>query len=319
MPRDQKLTEKQKTGIARLEPKFKASVKLCKFDHARALLQELQNILPKDKNKNIILKYKNWFFECAIDDNKLEYAISGLTGVIKSTTQATRIYLEANALLSIAYIKKGDIEQSKKYIQIVISKIKVIKSSVNRIEFYNSYLKRLEDEVILSKIRNIGTDVLEVEPIHRRAIELIQSKNENDIYELMGQEIPTGVFGLLDNIKDEAFKQISAPDKKLLESPLDRTKNRENGVRLNSAIKKVIWKSLCDPDDEVYKAWSKGLAVVHDKKYIATAITAVFIKEEICLGLLAASIVALAIRFGVSVFCEMYDPGVLMERKRKKK
>jgi hypothetical protein len=319
MARDKKLTEQQKRIIVRLEPKLKASVKLCNFERAKIIIQELQELLPKEGNKNLILQYKNWFFECAIDNDKLEYAISGLSGVIQSTSNTTRIYLEANALLSIAYIRKGDIEKSKKYISIVINKIKVISSNTRRIEFYDSYLKRLEDEIILSRIKRNGCDELTVDGVHKRAVELVQQKNENDIYELMGQEIPGNVFGILDEIKDEVFRQISAPDKKLLESPVDHTKNRENGLRLNSAVRKVVWKSLCDPEDEVYKAWSKGLSLVHDKKYIATAITAVFIKEQICFGLLAASVVALAIRFGVNIFCEMYEPGVLMERKKKKK
>lgn len=313
---DKKLTDNQKIAISRLVPKLKNAVKLCKFDAAKVVLAELQQALPKEDNKNLLLQYKNWFFECAIDDNKIEYAISGLQGVIQNTNKNTRIYLEANALLAIAYIRNGKIGESKKYMTIVINKIKNIKSDLRRREFYESFLSRIDDEIILSQLKKSGHDELIADDIHQRAIELAQTKNINEIYEIIAQNIPLTALYLLEQVQTENLRLIPGPDRKLLPEPIDIKKIQESGSKLNSALKKVVWKALCDPENDVYKAWSKGLSVVHDKKYIAAAISSAFIKQEIFYGLIAISVVALAIRFGVNVFCELYDPGVLMERKK---
>jgi hypothetical protein len=161
-----------------------------------------------------------------------------------------------------------------------------------------------------------GGDNLDKDDIHDKAIKLIQTKNDNEIYEIIAMNFPQSSINLLEQMQKENLKLISGPDRLLLSEPIDPKKLKENGSKLNHALKRVVWKTLCDPENEVYKSWSSGLSLVHDKKYIAAAVTSVFIKQEICFGMIAASIVALAIRFGVSVFCEIYEPGILMESPR---
>lgn len=60
------------------------------------------------------------------------------------------------------------------------------------------------------------------------------------------------------------------------------------------------------------------MSAVYDKKYIAGAIVASFNSLSISAVMIAASAAALAIKFGVEVFCETFSPNsLMMDRKDK--
>ena len=55
-------------------------------------------------------------------------------------------------------------------------------------------------------------------------------------------------------------KQLPAADIKLLADPRDRINDEEVGRTVFSSIKRVLWRSLCDPSSDIYQAWfHKGM------------------------------------------------------------
>ena len=82
--------------------------------------------------------------------------------------------------------------------------------------------------------------------------------------------------------------------------------------KAGSALKNVIWRAVCDPNDEVYKAWSEGLSAVYDKKWIAGAILAAFQEANIGTFMIISTMVALAFKLGVGLFCAKFAPKSIM-------
>jgi hypothetical protein len=134
----------------------------------------------------------------------------------------------------------------------------------------------------------------------------------------MGKAVPQNSLDLLKTVRDTYQLNLPKPDIKLLPPPLTEVAKSELGKRANSALKRVAWRALCNPESEVHKAWSQGLSVAYDKKYIAGAIVSSFTSFSITATMIAASAVALAIKFGVEVFCETFAPSSLMIDKKDK-
>jgi hypothetical protein len=130
----------------------------------------------------------------------------------------------------------------------------------------------------------------------------------------MGEYLPNTTMLMLKNIAEFTLKQIPAPDRLLLPAPLDDKQKREVGLKIHSAIKRVAWKSLCDPNSEIYKTWSNTLSFLHDPKFISGIVIAAFIKQGISIIMVVSAVVALVIRFGINVFCEYTEPSILMDR-----
>ncbi|TOQ56139.1 hypothetical protein CGG93_24570, partial [Vibrio parahaemolyticus] len=92
----------------------------------------------------------------------------------------------------------------------------------------------------------------------------------------MGKAVPKQSIEMLNHVRETYQLRIAHTDKKLLPPPLTEDTKVELGKRANTALKRVAWRALCSPESEIYKAWSNGLSVVYDKKYIAGAIVASF-------------------------------------------
>jgi len=123
---------------------------------------------------------------------------------------------------------------------------------------------------------------------------------------------------MLCSFRDYSVKRIPPPDRILLPSPEKALNDIEVGRTAISALKRVAWRSICDPNSEVYKAWSKGLSVVYNEKYLTAAIIAALKSFKITAVMIAASIVAIAIKFGVEVFCEKFAPDSIMIHRTEK-
>lgn len=314
MARDPKLTKEIKKELSNLEPKLKRCIKTADFDVAKKYMSEIQKLLkPKGYNSRL-MKNKNYFYEVALESGKIEYAISGLTGVRDKVSMGSRMYLEAIALLSICNIRKGDLIVAQKYIDETINKINNITTDELRRNFHKSFLNRIEDEILLNSLKDTAEE-LDVQEVHSKSIELIQTKSIDEIYDILGKCIPDSSVQLLANTQQHNLLLLASPDRLFLPAPISEEKKKLIGKKFSSAVKRVIWKSLCDPKNEIYKAWSQGLSVVHDKKYLTTAVVTMLGNWRIGTSLIAASIVALAIRFGIGVFCEMFEPETIMEQR----
>ena len=71
---------------------------------------------------------------------------------------------------------------------------------------------------------------------------------------------------------------------------------------------------MCDPRSEIYQAWFKeGLGVVLNRKYFATAVSAMFLGFGIGVKALAVSATALVIKLGLETYCLRFKPDGIMD------
>lgn len=312
-----RLTILQKTRLARLEPDLRHCVLVGDFEQAKRNIAKIQNLLRRTGHITRLLQDKNWFYEAALEAGKVNFAISGFEGTRNIASKRTRLYLEASALLAVCYLRKGDVKQAKIYISEAIGCINNIRSSRRRRQFHSVFITRIHDETLLLGLKNKGHSALKIDNIHKQAIHLLTTKTEDEILDSMVDMLPGESISLLKSVDSSSRKLIFEPDRKYLPAPVNDKKRRELRDKVNSALKRVVWKALCSPDSELYKAWSKSLAVVHDEKWIAAAVVTSFRSWHIGIGMLAASVTALAVRFGVDFFCEYFKPESLMIDRRK--
>lgn len=80
----------------------------------------------------------------------------------------------------------------------------------------------------------------------------------------------------------------------------------------------MIWKSLCDPQSEVYKAWyTNGLSHVLSKKYYAAIVAGALIDLGFAAKAAAIPATALLMKIGIEVYCDRYKPGEILDGRSK--
>jgi hypothetical protein len=141
----------------------------------------------------------------------------------------------------------------------------------------------------------------------------VRTSTEDEILADLGSKLPEEVVRRLLNLDEIARKALPEHEIRYLPKPKELATEGAVGKSVFAAFRTVLYRSLCDPQSDVYKAWfSQGLGVVLDKKYIATAVTAAMANLGIGLKALAVSAVALVIKFGIEVFCEKAKPMEVM-------
>lgn len=312
------LTKEQKEKIAVLEPQLKLCVRSADLAKAKKITVQIQELLRPTGHETMILQAKNWLYETAMESNNLTYAKMGFEGTIQKSSPRTRLNLEATSLLAICYLREQNTEKARELIIKAVENINNIKSDERRKQFHRRLLERLEEESILVGLIDKSASPLELEEVDKEAVRLVMSKSENQILIEMGKAIPQKSIDLLSEVRNAYTLRLPAPDRKTLPPPLTEDTKEELGKRANSALKRVAWRALCSPESEIYKAWTQGLSVVYDKKYIAGAILESFNSFSISAMMIAASATALAIKFGAEVFCEAFAPNSIMIDRRDK-
>jgi hypothetical protein len=312
------LTEDQKSELALFEAQLKLCLKSTDLDRAKRLAAKIQGILRPAGHETRLMQAKNWLFETALEANEIQYARLGFEGTVQKSSPRTRLHLEATALLAICYLRDGNMVRANQLIVEAVKAISNIKSPDRRKQFHRRLLKRLEEESILLGLIDPSAAHLRLDEVNSEIIKLVMTKSEDQILVGMGQAIPRKSIDLLAEVRSSYVLKLPAPDRKLLPPPVTEESKLALGERASSALRRVAWRAICSPDSEIYKAWSQGLSVVYDKKYIAGAIVASFNSWSISAVMLAASAAALAIKFGAEVFCETFSPGSLMIDRRDK-
>lgn len=311
--REPKLTEKQKERLRKLEPKLKNAIENRDFDSAISLTKDLQDLLKPTKNYNRLVQSKNRFYELAIDCDKIDLAINGLLSNREVVRKTTRLYLEATALLSIAYLRKNDVESAKPYIKEVLQNDDVIKTEKTRIAFNSEIVERFDQEIILASLKDISNDEFTRDEVESDVIRTIQSQNEDEIYENIGKLIPQKSKYLLFEVHDFSIKQLPSAERLALPSPDQKIKDAEIGKTTFQSIKRVIYNSLCNPSSDIYKSWfNNGMQVVLSKGYITTAVISCFAHLGIGIKSIIVWVAALVVKFGLEVYCDRYKPKDLM-------
>ena len=257
------------------------------------------------------MKNTNWLAECAIEAGDLSLAKQRLEGVTSIVNSNTRIFLEANALLSICLLRKKDIEQAKKYIKITIESINNVKSDKRRRQFQKRFINRIEEECILSGLIESGKADLNVDAVQEKAVKLL-ALDKNSLILQLASNLPEKSIFLLENVRNESIMLLPPRDQKFLPPPKTLKIPKEVATRANAALKRVTWRAVCDPNDEIYQAWSSGLSVVYDKKWITAAIIGACKSWKITTSMIVTTMVALAFKMGVKVFCDVFFPESIM-------
>jgi hypothetical protein len=318
MQKNANLTDEQKTKLAILEPRLRFCVRSADLDEAKIITAKIQQLLRPTGHETRLLQAKNWLYETAMEANNLTFAKMGFEGTIQKSNPTTRLYLEACSLLAICYLRESNFDKARELIVRAVDSINNIKSIERREQFHKRLIERLEEESILVGLVDKSSDPLRLEEVDGMAVKLVMTKSENQIYIEMGKAIPKKSVDILNEVRDAYNNRLPAPDRKMLPPPIVEENKEALGKRANSALKRVAWRSICSPNSEIYKAWSQGLSVVYDKKYIAGAIVASFNSLSISAVMIAASAAALAIKFGAEVFCETFSPNsLMMDRKDK--
>lgn len=313
------LTEHQKKSLAQLEPTLKQCVRSADLDRAKKITGKIQVLLRPTGHETRLLQAKNWLYETALEANNITYAKMGFEGTIQKSTPRTRLHLEALSLLAICYLRESNIEKARELIVKSVENINNIKSDERRKQFHKRLINRLEEESLLIGLVNKNGKLLNASEVDAESVKLVMNKTEDQILLEMGKAVPKQSIDLLNQVREAYQLRLPAPDRKLLPPPLNEECKQELGTRASMALRRVAWRAVCSRDSDIYKAWSQGLSVVYDKKYIAVAIAGAFNTLSITITMLAASAAALAVKFGAEVFCEIFAPeSIMIDRKNKR-
>jgi hypothetical protein len=308
-----KLEGTQKERANRLENQLQIAIERSDIKQAKLAVLDLQDIYGRFKQTKAIGIAKNKLYELAIETNDLDFAESGLLALRIKFNKKTRMHLEASALLAICYLRKNDLTLAEPIISEVLKNESVIKSVEKRSEFFKSIIDRFDEEATLYALRKSKNEKLDQEEITTQASLLANTKSEDQLFDTIGQALPEYAKNVLFRIDNFSKNQLPTAEKLKLPSPTEVVENKKVGKTLFSSAKRVMYKSLCDPNSDIYKAWfNQGMGIVLNKTFIVTAITQAFLNIGIGVKAIIIPIAALVLKFGIEVYCEKYQPSDLM-------
>lgn len=313
-----KLSEQQLKALRPLEEKLKQAVRSASPEIAVEIAGQIQSLFPNDRSHHRLLRAKLWAFEACLDANRLTYAKNGLIGVRKLSGSTTRLYLEASSLLAVCHLRLKATQEAKKLVKEVIQKINNIASDRTRRQFQRRLIERIEEECILTELIGSGESELDAEEVQAKAVLLIQRNSDAEIFRLIGNSVPTASISLLHDVRDYSLKQLPAPDRKMLPPPEKAEKPQEIGKTTFAVIRRVAWKTLCDPNSSIYKLWSKRVPKVFNEGYFSAAIITTLGDFRIGLPIVASGVAALVMKYSAEEFCELSKPkGLMIDRNEK--
>lgn len=312
------LTEKQKERLKILEPKLDLAIRQRDYSTAKSLVSDIQSLLRPTLHYVRLCQSKNRLFELAIELKDYDFAINGLKSNREVLNNNTRIYIESTALLAICYIRQQEIEKAKPYIKEVLINHTVIKSERTRNIFHSEIIDRFNEEVALCSLQTDIEPVFDENEIEKELVKILQTSTEQEIFSKIGESSPKATKELIFVVYDYSTKQLTANERLALPSPDQKIKDAEVGLTVFQSVKRVIYKSLCSPESEIYKTWfNNGMQMVLSKGYIKSAVISCLISLGIGIQMIAVSIIALIMKFGIEVYCEKYKPLGLMEIRQK--
>lgn len=310
-----KLSAEQKRRLLRLESSLREAVRRADYESAKRHTADLQAILRPLGQETRLMQSKNWLFEAAMEAGHLQIAVAGFIGVRGKTSSRTRVHLEATALLAICYLRQKRVEEAEPLMAEVLTSHN-IKSEGRKRRFLRLILRRFEEEGLLAGLRGHGREPLDPSGIQEEAGQIVRIKTEDEILADMASALPHEAIDMLRKVDAAARRRLTAQDLRYLPPPDGFQKRSELGRTLFGSFKLVLWRSLCDPKSEVYKAWfSEGLGCFLEKKYYAVAVAAMLVDLGIGIKALGVSATALLIKFGLEVYCHRFQPeGVMSAR-----
>lgn len=308
------LSEKQKERLKILEPKLNNAIKDQHFEIAKDLVLDLQTLLRPTNHLVRLIQSKNKLYELAIELNKSDFAINGLLSNEKVLNENTRIYLETISLIAICYLRTKNIPLAQEYIRKVLQNKAVIKTERTRTIFHSEIISRFNEEVAMATLTTNEKVFLDENEVEREAIRIIQTLTDDEIFSSIGQRAPKATKDLIFLIHDFSTKQLPSAERLALPSPNQMVMDKEVGITVFEAVKRVIYNSLCNPESEIYKTWfNNGMQMVLSKGYIKSAVVSCLVNIGFGMSMIASSIIALIMKFGIEVYCTKYKPIYISE------
>lgn len=315
------LTKEEKERLGYLEPKLRAAAKYGKYDKAKVLAAEVQQILRSAENETRLMQAKNWLFMAALESNNIITAQMGFEGVRRKTAKTTRVYLEATALEAVCYLRKGELKNAEPLMREAIKRVGNIKSQERRKQFYKRLLEIFEQEWVIAVLQQDSPSLhVTDEELQSEAGELLRSHTEEDIERYACSDISSLRLASIFDAYDCAYGFLPSAERKGLPSPETRKSDLEKGRTIVGSVKKVLWRSICDENSAVYRMWfENGMMAVLDKKLISAAVIATLAQMKIGYLALAVSVTAILLKTGIEVFCDRFEPLDLMIEKMDKR
>lgn len=313
MPTPPPLTQTQKDRLAVLEPALRAAVYASDYERAKRIAADIQVLLRATGHETRLMRSKSWLFEAALNAGELNTAELGFRGVRGKTAENTRVHLEATALLAVCLLRQKRVAEAEPLITKVLEG-KAIKDSDRRRHFIQSVASRYQLESYISSVRNLAYESLNIDDVDAAAIEAIKAKSEEELYTQIACALPREVIEIVYRVDRAARKQLTMKEVLFLPSPAVFERKVEQGRSFFASLKLVIWKSLCDPQSDIYKAWyTNGMAHVLSKKYYAMIVTAALVDIGFAVKAVAVPVTALLMKLGVEAYCECFKPGEILD------
>jgi hypothetical protein len=316
MPTPPPLTDTQKRRLASLEPALREAVYSADYKLAKALADDIQDLLRATGHETRLMRSKTWLFEAALNAGEVHTAEAGFHGIRKKTSEGTRVHLEATALLVVCLLRQRKLAEAEPLIGKVL-RSKAIRDEENRRLFIESVTARLQHESFVAGVRDLAFEHLDVDSVDAEAVEAVKRKTDDELYLEIATALPREVIELVFRLDKVARQKLTMKEVRYLPSPEVLERKAEQGRSFFDSLKLVIWKSLCDPSSEIYKAWyTNGIAVIFSKKYYALVVTAALMDLGFAAKAMAVPVTALLMKLGLEVYCEKYKPGEILDGRR---
>jgi len=307
------LTEAQKLRLSKLEPQLARVAQFGDLSSASRIYTDIDGILKGTSLRVRLAIAYNRVCEAAIEAGEFGRAIAGLRTARESLAKETRAYLEATSLLAIAHLRNQELEKAKPMMREVLQNDSVIKSTRRRAQFRKSMIERFNQEFLLYSLKGIGSDTIDENEILEHAEEQARSFSPSEILASIGEALPPQSLILVMQVDEFSKNLLPSAERLLLPSPKEQVEPNRVGPTFFNSIKRTFYRTLCDPNSDLYKSWFKaGFGAVLNRTYVAAAITAAFVSKGIAIKALAVSVVAFVLKFGIEVFCDRYAPDSIM-------
>lgn len=315
MPKPPALTDTQKSRLAILEPALRAAVYAGDYEQAKDLVRDIQLLLRATGHETRLMRSKTWLFEAALNAGELLTAEAGFRGVCAKTAETTRVHLEAKALLVVCLIRQKKISEAEPLIAKVLQG-KSIKDMARRRSFIETVTTRYHLESYVAAVRNRLYEPLLPDAIDAEAIEAVKHKSDDELYAQIATALPRDVVEFVFRVDRASREKLTLTEVLYLPAPAMLEKKAVQGRSFFASLKLVIWKSLCDPQSDIYKAWyTNGMSHFFSKKYYAIVVSATLIDLGFAVKAVAVPVTALLMKLGLEVYCDRYKPGEILDNR----
>lgn len=315
MSRPPLLTTHQKSRLAVLEPALREAVYAADYKKAKIFALEIQDLLRVTGHETRLMQAKNWLFEAALNAGEVFTAEAGFRGIREKTGEATHVHLKATALLVVCLLRQKRILDAEPLIATVLLG-KSIKDIDRRRKFIESVTTRYQLESYIAAIKNLGHESLNADVVDAEAIKAVQTKSDEELYAQIASALPREVIEFVFRVDTAARKRLSVNEVLYLPSPAALARQVQQGKSFFASLKLVIWRSLCEPQSEIYKAWyTNGMAHILSKKYYAIVVTAALVDLGFASRAAAVPVTALLMKLGIEVYCDRYKPGEILDER----